>query len=179
MTYRHHSLRCHHRVQNTQGSNEHQLRITCQECQGHLAIIYGKHLTAESRRLVQQHLDETLRYSHPAEPPPEVRRQWTRWDHEAQPRARAAAAMPQAKAAPEPPVQQDDIEVTRARMALKIAQLDQEIRRRSAAQEAMPRRVQPPQQLQGQGLAPPPEEWDFPEDMPEAQESPRQHRPTP
>ena len=179
MTYRHHSLRCHHRVQNTQGSNEHQLRITCQQCQGHLAIVYGRYLNVESRRLIQQHLDETLRYGHPAEPPP-VQRQWPRWDQDPQPRARAAAAMPQPKAAPELPVQQEDLEVTRARMALKIAELDQEIRRRTTALEAMPKQwAPPPPPLQGQDLAPPAEEWELPEDMPRAQGSPRQHRPHP
>ena len=73
MTYRHHSQRCHHRVQTTDGSNQHQLRITCQECQGHLAIVYGKHLNRESRQLIREHLNETPLPVRPPmfkEPPP-------------------------------------------------------------------------------------------------------------
>ena len=68
MTYRHKSRTCHHRVQNTQGSNDQQLRITCQECQGHLAIVYGRHLNVGSRRLIQEHLDETSPQG-PTQPP--------------------------------------------------------------------------------------------------------------
>ena len=127
MTYRHHSLRCHHRVQNTQGSNEHQLRITCQECQGHLAIVYGRHLNEESRRLLRKYLYETPVPAAEAQPPPA----------EAQPppaavgiavahaddllismpvqrptaaRARDAAAMPDPPNEPEPAVRQEDVE---------------------------------------------------------------------
>ena len=102
MTYRHHSLRCHHRVQNTQGSNEHQLRITCQECQGHLAIVYGRHLNVESRRLIREHLDTTSVPVLEAAQPPPVQRP--------QPRARAAAAMPDPPNEPEPAVRQEDVE---------------------------------------------------------------------
>ena len=188
MTYRHHSLRCHHRVQNTQGSNEHQLRITCQECQGHLAIVYGRHLNEESRRLLRKYLYETPVPAAEAQPPPA----------EAQPppaavgiavahaddllismpvqrptaaRARAAAAMQEPQDEPEPAAREEDIEVSRARILLKITELNQEARRLTAELEALPRQATPPQAQN------PPEA--NPEEMSRAQGSPRELRPHP
>ena len=156
MAYRHHSLRCHHRVQNTQGSNEHQLRITCQGCQGHLAIVYGRHLNLESRRLIREHLDTTLEPQGPAQTPPVRERP--------QPLARAAAAIHEPQAEPQPAARQEDVEVNRARLILKLTELNQEIRRLTAELEALPRQETQPPQAQ---------------DLPEAQGSPRQHRPHP
>ena len=156
MTYRHHSLRCHHRIQNTQGTNEHQFRITCQQCQGHLAIVYGRHLTAESRRLIQEHLDATTHLG-PIPPPPVQR------ERRPQPRvqgaAAAAAATPEPQDEPEPTVRQQDVEA--------LIQECQELRRDLAA---LPRPVTPQTQN--------PPEAD-PQEMPRAQGSPRQHRPHP
>ena len=117
MTYRHHSLRCHHRVQNTQGSNQHQFRITCQQCQGHLAIVHGRHLNVESRLLIQEYLETS---------------------------ARAAAATPKPPDEPEPAESQEDVEVHRARVNLKIAELNREIRRLTAELEGLPRQATPP-----------------------------------
>ena len=162
MTYRHHSLRCHHRVQNTQGSNEHQLRITCQGCQGHLAIVYGRHLNLESRRLIREHLDTTLEPQGPAQPPPVQR---------PQPLARAAAAIHEPQAEPQPAARQEDVEVNRARMILKLTELNQEIRRLTAELEALPRQATPPQ-------AQNPSEANQ-EEMSRAQGSPRELRPHP
>ena len=163
MAYRHHSLRCHHRVQNTQGSNEHQFRITCQECQGHLAIVYGRHLNVESRRLIREHLYETPVPAAEIQPPPVQR---------PQPRARAAAAMHEPQDEPEPAVRPEDVEVNRARVILKITELNQEIQRLTAELEALPRQATPPPQARN------PPEAD-PEEMPRAQGSPRQQRPHP
>ena len=156
MTYRHHSLRCHHRVQNAQGSNEHQLRITCQECQGHLAIVYGRHLTAESRRLMQQHLEGVP-----------------------QPRARAAAATREPQDEPDPSTGQEDIpedvEEHRVRLIRSISELNQmmtamnqEVQKLTAELEESLRQETPPPQ------APNP-----PEETPKAQGSPQQQRPHP
>ena len=169
MTYRHHSLRCHHRVQNTQGSNEHQLRITCQECQGHLAIVYGRHLNVGSRRLIQEHLDETAPQG-PTQPPPVQR---------PQPCARAAAATREPQDEPEPVVCQEGVGEHRVRVIRAITELNQmitemnrEIQGLTAELEASLRQETPPPQARN------PPEAD-PEEMPRAQGSPRQQRPHP
>ena len=158
MTYRHHSLRCHHRVQNTQGSNQHHFRITCQECQGHLAIVHGRQLNVESRRLIEEYLDAlpvpVLEAPPGRRPPP-------------QPRARAAAAASQPQDEPEPAERQEDAEVHRARVLLKIVELNQEIQRLTAELEALPRPATQPPQARN-----PPEAE--PEEMPRAQERPHQ-----
>ena len=185
MTYRHHSLRCHHRVQNTQGSNEHQLRITCQACQGHLAIVYGQHLSVESRRLIKEHLDATPPQD-PAEPPPAKDPAEPPPVQRPQPLARAAAAMGEPQGEPKPAGSQEDVEVDHARMAelnqeirrltaeleaWRKIELNQEIRKLTAEVKALPRQAPPPQAQN------PPEA--NPEEMLSAQGSPRQQRPHP
>ena len=160
MAYRHHSLRCRHRVQNTQGSNEYQLRITCQECQGHLAIVYGRHLNVESRRLIQEHLRHGEVLSWEAARPRPVQRQ--------QPRARAAAPAQKPQDEPERTDQpEEDPEIHRARVILTIAEMNREIRRLTAELEGLPQPAAHPPQA---GNPPETEQ----EQMPRAQERPQQ-----
>ena len=195
MTYRHHSLRCHHRVQNTQGSNEYQLRITCQECQGHLAIVYGRQLNTESRLLIQEHLAmtaEPARGPVPPPPPPPVQ--------QPQPRARAAGATPQPQDEPEPAERQrtwaappcatgsqwqhlneEDVEVHRARVNLSICELNREIRRQLAELDNLPPQATPPPTAKSPpppAKSPPPQAESppatEPEEMSQDQERPRQ-----
>ena len=174
MTYRHHSLRCHHLVQDTQGSNQHQLRITCQQCQGHLAIVYGRHLTAESRRAILGHFDATPPAVpvQPLQGPARFAPPCTAWrPQHPQARARAAAAMQEPQDEPEPAAREEDIEVSRARILLKITELNQEARRLTAELEALPRQATPPQAQN------PPEANQ--EEMSRAQGRPRELRPHP
>ena len=156
MTYRHHSLRCNHRVQNTQGSNEHQFRITCQQCQGHLAIVYGRHLNAETRRQLLEYLDTTPVPVHRWRPPS------TEPEQHPQPRARAAAAMNEPQDEPEPAVRvnlfsdaawpvrenhaerQEDVEAHRARVNRTIGELNREIQRLMVELEGLPGHAPPP-----------------------------------
>ena len=198
MTYRHHSLRCHHRVQNTQGSNEHQLRITCQECHGHLAIIYGKHLNPESRQTLQTYLYATTSQvpKVPAPPWPGREAAWvtppSQWrERRPQPRARAAAAMPgsycepcEPRNGPKPVVREltskenleAEIKECQAMAAAAALRLSKDL-------SALPRVETPPSE--SPPPSPPafdPEEWDqweLPVEMPTAQGSPRQQRPPP
>ena len=143
-------------MQNTQGSNEHQLRTTCQGCQGHLAIVYGRHLNVESRRLIQEHLSTTPVPGREAARPPPVQRP--------QPRARAAAATHQPQDEPEPAdPPEEDAEMHRARVILTIAELNREIRRLTAELEGLPQPATPPQQARN-----PPEAE--PEERPRARE---------
>ena len=201
MTYRHHSLRCHHRIQNTQGTNEHQFRITCQQCQGHLAIVYGWRLNAESRRLIQEHLDATTLQG-PVQPPV-----WR--ERRPQPRARAAAAMQKPQDDPELAERRQDVEALirecQALRAQAVRQQDvevliQECQRLTAELQALQRQAPPPPPeaapeevpRQYQDVLPSSREAirqqeaigrvvvaKAPPAMPRAQGSPRQQRPPP
>ena len=149
MTYRPHSQRCQHRVQGTQGSNQHQLRITCQECKGHLAIIYGKHLVTESRLLIQDHLYET------APGPPPMQRP--------QPSAHAAGTTSEPQGGKDPAVTPDDVAERRARLTSRITELSEEMRMLTAELEDLPQQVPPPparglpRQVPPRPARPPPE----------------------
>ena len=89
---------------------------------------------------------------------------------------------------PEPAVREEDAEVTRARLLLKISELNQEIRRLTEELDAPPRQATPPplgpwrRDQPRQPIPPQPErnppETD-PEEMPEAQGSPQTLRPHP
>ena len=177
MTYRHHSLRCHHLVQDTQGSNQHQLRITCQQCQGHLAIVYGRHLNAETRRQLLEYLNTTPVPVHRWRPPS------TEPEQHPQPRARAAAAMNEPQDEPEPAVRvnlfsdaawparenheepQEDVEVHRARLNRTIGELNQEIQRLMVELEGLPGHAPPPTPA-----PPPPPAENPPEENPRQRE---------
>ena len=149
MTYRPPSLQCHHVYQNTQGSNQHQFRITCRQCQGHLAIVYGRHLTVNSRRLIDEHLRTAPEYIlRPDQLPPRRREQH---------HARAPKGEGRPQDAPEPTQSPEDVEVVRARLCLRMRELKQEVRKLQEDLDNLPRPTTQSSRLPSKGGSGPPE----------------------
>ena len=57
MAYRPPEARCQHSRQTRSGTNQEQLRVRCLRCDGHLAIVWAKHLSKENRDYIRRKLD--------------------------------------------------------------------------------------------------------------------------
>ena len=76
MAYRPPGARCQHSRQTTSGTNQEQLRVRCLQCDGHLAIVWVKHLSKENRDFIRRKLNLAEAPQLPPLPPTDATGAW-------------------------------------------------------------------------------------------------------